>query len=106
MSEKSIDIEVDAATIAEEIRQSAQESITEEDLRVRVEKILRTRVCEPLGIPWARHERATVVSRLRSDALYGKVILEYENPNAFKTRSDFERAVGQLKNYIVEEAEG
>jgi len=102
---QSVEIEVDAAEVAEEIRQAAQESITEEDLRVRVENILRTGICEPLGIPWARYERTTVVSRLRSDALYGKVILEYENPNAFKTRSGFEKAVEQLKNYITEEAE-
>jgi methylase of polypeptide subunit release factors len=104
MSERSIDIEVDAAKIADEIRQAAQESITEEDLRVRVEKILRE-VCEPLGIPWARYERTTVVRGLRSDALYGNVILEYENPDAFKTKGGFDRAVEQLKNYIEEEAE-
>ena len=104
MSERSIDIEVDAAKIADEIRQVAQESITEEDLRVRVENILR-RVCEPLGIPWARYERRTVVRGLRSDALYGNVILEYENPDAFKTRAGFDRAVEQLKSYIAEEAE-
>lgn len=102
---QSVDVEVDAAKIAEEIREAAQESITEEDLRVRVENILRIRVCEPLGIPWARYERTTVVSGLRSDALYGKVILEYEHPDAFKTRSGFEKAVNQLKKYITEEAE-
>ena len=104
MSEKSFDVEVDAAKIAEEIRQVAQESITEEDLRVRIENVLRS-VCEPLGIPWARYERRTVVSGLRSDALYGNVILEYEHPDAFKTRAGFDRAVEQLKVYIAEEAE-
>ncbi|MBS7636739.1 hypothetical protein KEJ37_05330 [Candidatus Bathyarchaeota archaeon] len=104
MSEGSIDIEVDAGKIADEIRQVAPESITEEDLRVRVENILR-RVCEPLGIPWTRYERTTVVRWLRSDALYGNVISEYENPDAFKTKAGFDRAVEQLKNYIAEEAE-
>lgn len=104
MSERSTEIEFDAGKIADEIRQCAQESITEEDLRVRVENILR-RVCEPLGIPWARYERTTVVRNLRSDALYGNVILEYENPDAFKTRAGFDRAVEQLKAYIAEEVE-
>jgi methylase of polypeptide subunit release factors len=104
MSERSIDIEVDAGKIADEIRQVAQESITEEDLRVRVESILR-RVCEPSGIPWARYERTTVVRGLRSDALYGNVILEYERPDAFKTKAGFDRAIEQLKEYISEEAE-
>jgi len=64
MNERSIDIEVDAGKIADEMRQVAQESITEEDLRVRVENILR-KVCEPLGIPWARYERTTVVRGAR-----------------------------------------
>ena len=104
MNERSIDIEVDAGKIADEMRQVARESITEEDLRVRVENILR-KVCEPLGIPWARYERTTVVRGLRTDALYGNVILEYENPDAFKTKSGFDKAVEQLKNYIAEEAE-
>ena len=99
------DVEIDAAKIAEEIRQAAQESITEEDLRIRVENILRTRLCDPLGIPWARYERRTVVSGLRSDALYGNVIFEYEKPHTFDTRSGFDKAINQLKGYIKEEAE-
>lgn len=95
LHEGNLEIEVDAGKIADEMRQVAQESITEEDLRVRVENILR-RVCEPLGIPWARYERTTVVRGLRSDALYGNVILEYEKPDAFKTKSGFDKAVEQL----------
>jgi len=102
-TKQNIDLEVDSAAIAREIKGAAQESITEEDLRIRVEKILRSRVCEPLGIPWARYERRTVVSGLRSDALYGNVILEYEEPDKFKTKAGFEGAVMQLKNYISEE---
>jgi len=99
------DVEIDAAKITEEIRQAAQESITEEDLRIRVENILRVRLCDPLGVPWARYERRTVVSGLHSDALYGNVILEYEKPHTFDIRSGFDRAINQLKGYIKEEAE-
>lgn len=99
-----VEIEIDACGIAEEIRQAAQESITEEDLRIRVENILR-RVCEPLSIPWARYELTTVVGQRRSDALYGNVIIEYEKPNSFKTVAGFNKAVEQLKAYIREEAQ-
>jgi hypothetical protein len=105
MSEKRLDIEVSAAEIAEEIKQAAQESITEEDVRVRVEHILRVKVFDPSGIPPARYERATLVSGLRTDALYGHVILEYEKPGVFKKRSGFNKAVEQLKQYIINNAE-
>jgi len=98
------DLELDAGKIAAEILQNAQESENEPDLRQRVEFILRVRLCEPMGIPWARYERRTVISGLRSDALYGGVILEYEHPDAFKTKSGFDGAIEQLKNYITEEA--
>ena len=97
------EVEFDARGIADEIRQAAQESISEEDLRIRVENVLR-RVCEPLGIPWARYELTTVVGQRRSDALYGNVIIEYEKPNSFRTAAGFDRAVEQLKGYIREEA--
>jgi len=101
---KTKDLELDASKIAAEILQNAQESENEPDLRQRVEFILRARLCEPMGIPWARYERRTVISGLRSDALYGGVILEYEHPDAFKTKSGFDSAIKQLKNYITEEA--
>ena len=100
------DIEIDANFIAKKILQAAQESLGEEDLKLRVENILRINVCDPLGIPWARYEKTTVVSRSRSDALYGKVIIEYEDPDTFKTRSGFQKSIEQLKKYITEEAEG
>jgi len=105
LSEKGIDIEVSAAEIAEEMKQAAQESITEEDVKIRIEHILRIKVFDPLKIPVARYERTTVVSGLRSDALYGRVVLEYEPPNKFKTKSGFENAIEQTKKYIMEEAE-
>ena len=105
MSEKGIDIEVSAVEIAEEMRQAAQESITEEDFKMRIEHILRVKVFDPLKIPWARYERTTVVSGLRSDALYGRVVLEYESPNTLKTKSGYDNAIKQAKKYIMEEAE-
>jgi len=105
LSEKGIDIEVSAAEIAEEMKQAAQESITEEDVKMRIEHILRVKVFDPLTVPVARYERTTVVSGLRSDALYGRVVLEYEPPNKLKTRSGYENAIEQAKKYIMEEAD-
>lgn len=102
MSEKNI--EVDAGEIAEEMKQAAQESNTEEDVKMRIEHILRVKVLDPLKIPFARYERTTIVGE-RIDALYGRVILEYEPPGALRTPSGYEKGVKQTKRYIEQEAE-
>jgi hypothetical protein len=108
---------IDAEEIAKEIVRVAQESISEEDLKQGVEYVLRSKVIERLKeaerteIPYtswrpprARYE-VTLVSGLRADALYGHLIIEYERPKTFETRSGFEKAVEQVKSYIVTHAE-
>ncbi|RLG92873.1 class I SAM-dependent DNA methyltransferase, partial [Candidatus Bathyarchaeota archaeon] len=108
---------VDAEEIAEEIRRVASESISEEDLRQGVEYVLKRKVIEKLkeiegeGVPhasWkpprARYE-VTLVSGVRADALYGHLIIEYERPKTFETKSGFEKAVEQVKGYIIAHAQ-
>jgi len=102
---------VDADEVAEEIKKVASESITEEDLRQGVEYILKSKVLEKLQIPWgswrpprARYE-VTLVSGARVDALYGHVIIEYEKPGTFASRSGFEKSVEQVKRYIRDHAQ-
>jgi len=103
LSEKSFDIKVSAAEIAEEIIEAARQSLSEEDLRIRTTNILRTKVLERFGVPWERFEY-TLVSGARPDALYGHVIIEYEGPDIFKTTRGFEKAVDQVKKYITDRA--
>lgn len=102
---------VDAEEIAEDIKRIASESISEEDLKQGVEYILKSKVLEKLKIPWApwrppkaRYE-VTLVSGVRVDALYGHVIIEYERPKTFETKSGFEKAVEQVKKYIRDHAQ-
>ena len=108
---------IDVEQVAEGIRRVASEAVTEEDLRVGVEYILWSEVIEKLrraeGVeipysswrpPRARYE-VTLVSGARADALYGHLIIEYERPRSFETRGGFERAVEQVKGYIVDHAE-
>jgi hypothetical protein len=108
---------IDAEEIAREIREVADESISEEDLKQGVEYILRSKIIEKLKglegreIPWAswkppraRYE-VTLVSGLRADALYGHLIIEYERPKTFETKRGFEKAVEQVKAYIRDHAE-
>jgi len=108
---------IDVERVAEGIRRVASEAVTEEDLRVGVEYILRCEVIEKLrraeGVeipysswrpPRARYE-VTLVSGARADALYGHLIIEYERPRSFDTRGGFERAVEQVREYIMDHAE-
>ena len=106
---------VDAEEVAEEIRRVASWAKSEEDLKQGVESVLRSKVIERLKVggdeipyaswkpPRARYE-VTLVSG-RADALYGHLIIEYERPRSFETRGGFERAVEQVKRYIMDHAE-
>ena len=117
MKETSSTFFVDAEEVAKEILEVARESVSEEDLKQGVEYLLRSKVIERLKevekteIPYAswRPPRAryevTLVSGLRADALYGHLIIEYERPKTFDSRSGFENAVEQAKSYIVAHAE-
>jgi hypothetical protein len=108
---------VDVEEVAKEILEVARDSVSEEDLKQGVEYVLRSKVIERLKMaekteipyaswrpPRARYE-VTLVSGLRADALYGHLIIEYERPKTFDSRSGFENAVEQVKSYIVAHAE-
>jgi SAM-dependent methyltransferase len=99
---------INFAEIAQEIKKHANESKNEEDLRIRVENLLRSKVFDKLGIPWASYEhkskKLSTIKTGRKDALYGRVIIEYEPPGKFKSKAGFEEAKNQVKRYIEEEA--
>jgi hypothetical protein len=114
MSEGNI---IDLEELASRIAEAARESISEEDLRIRVEHILQELVVRRVGgagkgeiplaswrPPRARYE-VTLVSGVRLDALYGHLIIEYEKPGVFGSRAGFERAVEQIKQYIRDHAQ-
>jgi hypothetical protein len=93
---------------AVKITQSAK---TEEDLKIRFEKVLGPLV-ESAGIVFdERYERGstkakTILKGKRPDALHGQVVIEYEPPLAFKSRRATEHAYEQLKEYMAAEAKG
>jgi type II restriction/modification system DNA methylase subunit YeeA len=108
---------IDLDEVAREVLEAASKSVTEEDLKINIEYVIRSRVIERLreagkpDIPVAswRPPRAsydvTLVSGVRPDALYGHLIIEYKRPRTFESRREFERAVEQLKNYIIAHAQ-
>lgn len=91
--------DIDAEKIAEIIKEHAHNSITEEDIKVKVAHVLRDEVLDRFNIPWEQYEY-TLLTGLRTDALYGKVIIEYERPGTFETEKGFDKAVKQVKQYI------
>jgi SAM-dependent methyltransferase len=76
---------------------------TEEDLRIRFEKILEP-LCLSIGVEsHAKYEKSIYKSG-RVDALHGQVIIEYERPGAFQSPKRVNHACDQLIDYIKGEA--
>lgn len=95
--------EIDAKEIAEEIRKHASRSRNEEELKIRVESLLRLKVFDQLNIPWASYEHRNVASG-RKDAFYGTVIIEYKDPGKLDSKTEFGKAKEKVKDYIIGEA--
>jgi methylase of polypeptide subunit release factors len=64
-----------------------------------VEHALRD-VLDRLGIAWASYEYTLVEGR--PDALYGRVVIEYEKPGVLGSEAGFKHAVDQAVGYIKE----
>lgn len=96
--------QINTARIADEIRSAASEARTEEDLKMRVEPILR-RSFKDIGIDIdiVAYEKATAL-RAKMDAVYGYLIIEYKVPGKLATASGQREAKRQLQRYLSEEA--
>jgi len=83
---------------------------TEEDLRIGFEKslepILKGIGIEPRPIYESLGIEKRAIYRGRPDAIHGKIIIEYEPPNAFGSESAVIHAYDQLKGYIIAKAKG
>lgn len=94
---------IDTAELAEHVKTAASESITEEDLRIRVESVFGD-VLRPLGLSFGRYETSagkySEVSASRIDALHSFVVIEYERPHTFENKAKYLHAVEQVKNGI------
>jgi len=77
---------------------------TEEDLRIGFEKILDP-LCQKLDVKLSPKYEKSIYTGGRSDAIHGRVIIEYEKPRAFESKHWIEHAFDQLVEYIRGEAE-
>jgi len=98
-------IEADAKEVAEKILSAAKDADNEADLEVNTEHILKN-ILDRLGIAnYASYEFRTGKGTLvegtgRIDALYGRVVIEYERPSTFEHPAGFNHAKGQVIGYI------
>ncbi len=110
-----MDIEVQGSLVqvadklVDSVREIVRTAKTEEDLRIRFEKILDP-VLKSIGVePEPRYERlsaeAKTIYRGRPDAVHGQVIIEYESPGAFSSHSAVLHAHEQLVGYMTAEAQ-
>lgn len=95
-----------AQRLAKEFRAAAQQAFNEEDLRVTIEAKLGDAL-RHLGIPsQPSYERTYANHGGRSDAVYGRVVIEYEAAGSLGTAGGVEHAAEQLERYLRAEVEG
>lgn len=85
---------------AVEIMRSAS---TEEDLRIGFEKALDP-LLKGIGVQSVPKYEKSIFLGGRSDSIHGQVIIEYELPQAFKSKKAVDHAFDQLVGYIQGEA--
>lgn len=97
--------QVDTAKLARDILDRTATAGTEEDLKMRVEPLLR-RAFHDIGVDVniVAYERATALSSKRMDAVYGYVVIEYKGPGKLATPALAQDAERQVRTYLEEEA--
>ncbi len=101
---------MDAGALAEAIRGVGERAVTEEDLRIGVEKLLEP-VLRLLGVEaQPRYEkriqrgvqRSVLTAPGRADALYGQAVIEYEfPPGKLSTARGLASSRRQLEGYLL-----
>ena len=93
-----------AAELARRLHMAAQQAASEEDLRIAAESALGDAL-RRLGVPSApSYERSYANHAGRSDAVYGRVVVEYEAVGALSTSRGVAHAAEQLERYLRAEA--
>jgi len=96
--------QINTERIADEIRAAAQDARTEEDLKMRVEPILRKSFKDiGIDIDIVAYEKATAL-RAKMDAVYGYLIIEYKAPGKLATATGQRETKKQVQRYLEEEA--
>lgn len=93
----------DAKTVLRGLLSAADNSISEEDLRIRCEPLFRDYFTK-IGVRYEPRYEKIIASRGRIDALFGKVITEYKKVGKLRTQRGVNKAITQLQEYLEAEA--
>lgn len=91
-----------AGILAERILRVAEKAHNEEELRIGVEKLLEPAL-QAMGVQMSPAYERTYLDG-QSDAVYGKVIIEYEKPGKFRLKRSVQETEAQLERYMRNEA--
>jgi len=96
MSDKPV-WQIDVERLAQEILSKTRTAQTEEDVKMRVEPLVR-RAFQQIGVDVdiVAYEKTTALTAKRMDAVYGYVIIEYKSPSKLASRTAVEKAEKQL----------
>lgn len=97
--------QIDTAKLARDILDLTRTAKTEEDVKMRVDPLLR-RAFREIGVDVsiAEYEKTTALTAKRMDAVYGYVVIEYKGPGKLASAAAVRKAKDQLKTYLEEEA--
>ena len=97
--------QIDAAKLARDILDLTCTAKTEEDVKMRVDPVLRKAFREiGIDVAIAEYEKTTSLTSKRMDAVYGYVVIEYKGPGKLASAAAVRKAKDQLKTYLEEEA--
>jgi len=100
MVDKILETMVDIEEVTSQINQVAKRVTKgEENVKIGIEKVL-SGVAEKFGLKPAFYEY-TFVDGGRADALYGRLIIEYEDLDSLQNKTKREHSIEQLKGYII-----
>jgi len=97
--------QIDAAKLTREILDLTRTAKTEEDVKMRVEPLLK-RAFRQIGVDVdiVEYEKTTALTAKRMDAVYGYVVIEYKGPGKLASTAAVRKAGDQLKTYLEEES--
>jgi hypothetical protein len=94
-----------AQQLAEAIRRVAESAESEMDLQVKVANLLHPYLQDVPGANPEKYGHHATRFRGIQDALHGNLIIEYERPDKLAKRAGLEECLGQLREYLTQEAQ-
>ncbi|HUT53333.1 MAG TPA: N-6 DNA methylase, partial [bacterium] len=98
--------QINTEKLAEEILHASREARTEEDLKMKVEPLLKREFNRiGVGVDKVRYEKHISLHG-KPDAVYGFLVIEYKSPGKLSTKKGQEETSAQVIKYLEGESQG